>query len=556
MEWTLNLGGNVPERAAEGAAALRQEGSAAKETTSALAGLDEASKRGAALASSIASAKREMSLLKAARDSLASGGDAVDVEAYRSLTSQIDKAKASAASASESLAKMGMAGRDFKAELAATKAQQREEEKLRKEKESAAAQGSKAAKDTIASTKATTSELSKLAQGALLAGAAYAGLNSLGDLTKMAIGWRTMGQLQLVSYRATMDLRRAVAGVDAQPLVRAAERLEKNLSKSTVTGNALSGILTRGFDGAFRVVEKLEPMAEAFFQGALIGALELELGILKLEERFAPLVVAVENWVTSEDGMQTAAYAGAAALAAVGVSAAIATAPVLATAAAFVSVGNAIRAAIDLKKQWDGAAVWKKVKADATDATLGMMGMGNGQGGRDQDAQDRGRAAFEANQARFATARAASDGRSTGNDIGQGIVKGLDETASDVKAAGGRAADAAIQGARTKAEAHSPAESTARLGRDLDAGVVKGLGQGADAVQAAGEKALVPDVSGSGGGGSGGGGFSIQNLIGQLIIQAKGGDADAIAEALSEKAPEILQMALRALMPRIGIVNA
>lgn len=311
--------------------------------------------------------------------------------------------------------------------------------------------------------------------------AASAGIGGLGDLTKLAIGWRGMAQLQTISMRATMDTRRLFQGLDSSPLVRAAFNLEKNLSQSTVTGKALSGVLQRGFSGAFAVAERLEPVLSGAFQLGVLGALQLEGALLRTEIAAAPLIVAFEDFAESEAGAAVSAGAVSAAISTIGGVVAIATIPLR-------DMIKQLQLLSAFKKVWDsdGKDVAGVAKALGLAAPTTAAGAPAPAGGSKPQADGSAR----------------TSGHATGKDLGAGIVAGMADQEAAVRAGGGRLADAANQGARTKAEAHSPSEMTKRLGRDLGDGSIVGMDSKRDEVQAAAERSLVPDVSGGRGGGA------------------------------------------------------
>ncbi|MFT3773013.1 MAG: hypothetical protein QM820_47120 [Minicystis sp.] len=200
--------------------------------------------------------------------------------------------------------------------------------------------------------------------------AATAGVAGLAGLAKLAMGYAGMAKLQALVYQTQLNFRALFKGVDPSPVLRAFQQFSKNLSAQTVTGKALGDVLTRGFNSVFRLVEKLEPVASAAFQGMVLGALYAENALLKVEIALAPYIVAVEKAVGSADGLETAAYAGALALGVLAVAAASAAAPFIAAGAAITAVAAALRQAVSLYKEWKALSEDEKHKNRPQDVLL------------------------------------------------------------------------------------------------------------------------------------------------------------------------------------------
>jgi hypothetical protein len=537
MNYEVNLTGNVRQEATAGASALRDEADRAR-----------------ALAAGMREASREAAALRAARDALASGGDAVDVDAYRALSAEMDKASAKAAQLATELTKTGQAGRDFagedKAEKERTKAAEkaakdREQADTKAEKERQQAADKSAREQEKADTKAKKgaeerAQLVKDQTKALLAyGAASAGIRGIGDLTQMAIGWRGVGQLQMVSLKATMDLRRAVSGVDAQPLVRGATALERNLSKSTVTGRALSEELTRGFNATFSVIERLEPVAEGVLQTLVLGGLEAEIAWQRGRAAAAPLVVLIEDATSRVDGM------GASADAAVAIFEKMETVVEgVARAISFAAEKMDSLVKFSVRKVYDTPQFRADAEADRA---------------RDEQ-RKRAAAAEEAGPKevyRFEGGKLVArdiveGGVQTGQDIAAGIGKGIDAGIPAVRAAGARAGQAAVDGARgpAGADAHSPSRKTERLGGDMDEGAIRGMERDASGVAAAAAKALAPDVEPRPGQAGPAGGTTAGLSIGQIGPFHFG---ELTPQNMRQAAEEAVREGVRAALIRLGL---
>lgn len=472
--WRVDLEGNVPEAAARGGAALREE-----------------SQQAATLAAALKEAQRETAALKAAQSALAGGGQAVDVEAYRALSGEIDRAAGKAAGLATELAKTGQAGRDFDGEARSAKALAKETEDAAKAQQKEATAARRAAEEQHASSRKTIQETREQVAGvgALAArvgayGAALAGLHGLGDLASMAIGWRTLGQLQMVSWKATMDLRQAVRGVDAQPLVRAATALERNLSKSSVTGNALSGILTRGFDGFFHAVERLEPVVEFVFQGMVLGALETEVAFQKARGTLAPLIVTLEEAAGETDLISAAS--SAAAVGFQGLTVYVETAAK--------AIDFAYQSAVKLNDALGGIplAVLQRVP----DAAKALNSVYSGAGRALTAPLAQGADALQAFRNRDVDpGESAAGGEATGKATGEGVVKGIDSMIAAVFAAGRKLGEAGVTGARAGADAHSPSRATYKLGDDMAEGDIQGMRARAGDVERTAAEVLAPKVT-------------------------------------------------------------
>lgn len=546
MEFRVDIVGDT-DGADRGAAALREEALAARDTSAALARFGDGKAMAAAyadaksLAEGLKAARREVSSLKAAKSAL--GSSKFDLEATKAINEQIKAARTLANEKAAALAKTGLAGVDFAGSEAKTKAAAAEREKRAK---AASSEQEKDSKKFAASAEKTSSKIKELAKGALAYGAALAGIHGLYELTTMAIGWRTMGHLQMLSWRATMDIRRAVKDTDAQPLVRAFTRLESNLSKSTITGAALSGILTRGFNAFFGGVERVGPMLEGVFQYGVLGALKLESAWLDVRLETIPLTSALGSlgeeldkldW--SDDGASTWA------------STVEEIRGIADAAAGAVAKLNAV-----LRDFRESGAAQLQTNAKRN---LGMISEGEydrqrreNLGGKTWSPKGGGEG-FAAVGPGFDPGAA---GRGTGKALGEGIVKGLDETAPAVAAAGARSANTANQAARNAVGAHSPADATIKLGRDMGAGQVVGLDQSRPAIEAAGARNLgtgaIPGAPG-GGKGAGGAGLTIGALIGSLTIEMKGGASQDMRAQLLAMAPDLAQEILRILSARLGL---
>ncbi len=534
MEYRVDIKGDT-SGATAGAAALRDERAAAVDTTkaiqgvgSAVEGLHENTKAAAELAAALRAVAEGANAAKAAQQAAAPAFSTATDHDFKASKWETPPPSKGAADPQEQ-------------EQKAIKAKAAEEAKYQKAVDASDAKVKQAAGKAATYGKEGASSVATATKNVLAYGAALAGIGGAAELTKIAIGWRGAAQLQMLSYKATMDLRRAVAGVDPQPLVRGFAALEKNISKSTVTGDALSGILTRGFNGLFSLFEKGEPLIERAFQGMVLGALEVEDAWLDLRLAAQPLTKAIGDLLGSKVGMQGAADAGSAAFR-------VLAGTIEFTASALNKVVAAYRW-LDERARRSSMSEEERNRLDNADRAA------EEQAARDKATSARGReevyTSVNGAKATLTEVKPEQDAEGhfveTGKALGNGIVKGLDDTMAAVKAAGGRAADAANRGAKEKAEIHSPSALTRReVGRQLGAGVELGVDDMAPDIQAAAARSLVPDVGAGAGGGSGGAPMSF--TIGPIYITSNGQRPEDVREAARDGVHE----AFRELCIRLG----
>lgn len=328
--------------------------------------------------------------------------------------------------------------------------------------------------EMVTGAKSAAVGLADLVKGVVAYEAGLAGIHGLSDLGQLAVGWRGMAALQMTSYRAQMDVRRLVQGTDSTPLLRATAALEKNLSKSTVTGDALSGILTRGFNAGFQAIEKLEPAVSAVFQGMVLGGLEVEIAWQNIQAALAPVTVAFEDATKDVDGMGIAADRASGGFKAIA-GAAESTASALATAYGWWK-----------KIDWTGAPSWARPDSSMTKPPEGPAPTpGPAPAGLEVYSSVNGaKPVLDQGEAQAA-----------GKTIPDGMVKGMDDGAAAVRDAGKRLGTEGVAGAREGADAHSPSKATERLGDDMIDGAVNRLDGGAPDVARAAERAFTPPAA-------------------------------------------------------------
>lgn len=381
--------------------------------------------------------------------------------------------------------------------------------------------------------RAAVGRLTAAAKGAALSLFAVAGASGAMSLAQIAIGYRAVERLQMISFRAQVNLRRMFKGVDSKPLERSYMRLTDMLNTATPMGKALSEILTRGFNNTFKLIEHGTPYIEAFGQGLLLAALIGENAWLRLRIALVPVtsrlgavtdratllkavaygtaasVLALGGYMAATAviagghfalslaiGAKNAVMLGLSAVRAIpgvislGRAASTGAGPFLAVAAAITAVIVAADQFNKLRKEWD------------SDVLLRSIGIGKSDADRMNEKFDKEAAARKAagktsrvrEVATFADIKTAPPSSiAAGEQIGAGLAAGMLSKVADVEKAGAGLAAAADRGVKTKAEIRSPARLFRRDAREMGAGTEKGLEDSAPKVQRAAERALVPE---------------------------------------------------------------
>jgi hypothetical protein len=413
----------------------------------------------------------------------------------------------------------------------------------------------KAAKD--AEPKTSTGAGGGLAGGAKLALGAAGALASAAagaSILQLALGYKGMARLQMITARASFDMRRLFAGINPTPALDALAKFEKNFSTTTSTGRVLQAVLTRTFDGFFKAVAAAEPYATAFLEGAIGAGLRLEVTWLKARIALFPLTDAIDKVTGKIDGIGIASTAGGGALVALGGWALWTAAPFIVLAGAITSVSAAITQASKLMDEWDqnsAGEIWKKIKGDQKNFWLGEGHSDEDYGitsGADYDTVSRRKAlAAEHASSKVSAAPAAkSAGVETGKALGDGVVLGMAATEAAVAAAGGKLALAADKGVKAAAKIKSPSRLMRERGGQMGEGAALGIEDKAPRVQEAADRSLVPSASPGGGGraGAAGAGITIAQ-IGPFIIEGSAGKTGDLEAMLRAKIPQIADEILR-----------
>ncbi len=362
------------------------------------------------------------------------------------------------------------------------------------------AKAADSARSKMEKQRAAVGGLGVAAKAAALGLLAAAGASGAMDVARIAIGYRGMAQLQMVAYKAQLNLRGLTRGIDAKPLVNSFSRLTDLLNASTPTGRALTDILNRGFNGAFGLIEKETPYVEAFFQGILLGGYKIENSWLRLRIAAVPVTSQLGDLASKGTGLKVVAYGAALAVGVLAAKAAIAAAPFIALAAAITAVVVAAEQFSELQKEWDGDLILRSLglkgdqvddlnaKFDAEIAAARAKRAAGGQPPATRDVAQLPTAAVPK------VAAGESAAQKSGEMIGQGVAEGILSQVAAVEAAGGALAAAADRGVREKAEIHSPSRMTHRTAAYMGEGAEQGLEESAPKVQKAAERSLVPEL--------------------------------------------------------------
>lgn len=415
---------------------------------------------------------------------------------------------------------------------------------------------------------------------------AVAGVSGALGLAKVAIGYQGMARLQMISYQASLQIRSLFRGVDSRPLERAYLQFTKLFSLSTVTGQALSKGLTRGFNGLFQAIEKAEPYVSAFIRGMVLGALKVEGLWLRARIWLFPLTDALEDATGKIDGIKVAALAGMGAVgllaakatgilafggaaltagkaltllaakgAAAGLAATGAVAPFLAFAAAVGAVVAAGDQLSKLIKEWDTDLVLRSIGIGESDADrfnkkLDEEAAARKKAGKPSLVREVDRLPGAASGAPVGVPKppvekALADGRRAGAAMGDGIVAGLKAKEAEVAAGGAALAAAADRGVKQRAEIRSPARAFRRDAQQMGEGTRLGLKDSEQKVQKAAEESLVPSPRSGGFGGA----AAVPSI--QLTFT---GDINVGAGMRRSEVRESFDEAMTALAQQIGVM--
>lgn len=312
------------------------------------------------------------------------------------------------------------------------------------------------------------------------------------------IARRQMLSLDNQTTRLRRNLERIFSGLRLESFLSGIAQVADLFSQSTASGRALKSIVEALFQPMLDQLGRLAPLARAFFQGMVIGALLLAIAFVRvrsaLREAFGDSTL-----LKNTDLVRVALFAGAAAMfvfaAAVGIVAVALTglvALVGATVAAFAVVVGLVPAAI-----------------------VGLFMLGQAIGRTINDLRE-------------------IDVGSLASAIVGGLVAGLTAGASRVQAAMRGLAQSATRSFRETLGIASPSRVFAELGGQIGEGVMVGVDRSAGGVDDAVNRLVdVPE------GGAVGGTVSV--TIGDVVVQAgQTDDPDALAEAVRDRLADLL----------------
>lgn len=122
---------------------------------------------------------------------------------------------------------------------------------------------------------------------------------------------RIMMSLPMQANRLRMSLERIFSGVRIENFLSALNQITSAFGQQTATGRALKLIVETMFNPIFDAVGTLGPAIKRFFQGMIIGALLLTIGILTIRNKLRE-VFGDSTMLNGIDGLTIALYAGVA----------------------------------------------------------------------------------------------------------------------------------------------------------------------------------------------------------------------------------------------------
>lgn len=196
----------------------------------------------------------------------------------------------------------------------------------------------------------------------MAAGAAMTGhfVKKLADDVKARLGGiaaKQMLSLDVQSRKLHESFDALFRDLKVEGLLKALNMVTQLLSQNTATGRALKVLVETLFQPMINALETVAPLAKRFFQGMVIGALVLTIGILKVRNWFRKTFGDSEI-LKGLDMTKAALYAGVAVVSLLAAGAAMlaltfaaAAAPIIAVGAAFLGL---VRAGQALVRWWQG----------------------------------------------------------------------------------------------------------------------------------------------------------------------------------------------------------
>jgi hypothetical protein len=139
-----------------------------------------------------------------------------------------------------------------------------------------------------------------------------AGLQALDDAVQAKFGKAALAQTLSLSHQFTKlreDLAHIFDGVDVEPLLRGLRDVLSIFDQTTFTGKMLRSLAETLLTPLIAGLSTIAPIAKAFFQGLIIGALVAAIVFLKLRNAFRDVFGG--DTKSNIDWVKTAMYAGA-----------------------------------------------------------------------------------------------------------------------------------------------------------------------------------------------------------------------------------------------------
>lgn len=269
----------------------------------------------------------------------------------------------------------------------------------------------------------------------------------LGDIAR-----RRALSLDVQARRLRENISGLFDDVNIEGFLGELNELTKLLSTNSVVGRGLKSIIDAIFPPLLSTFRTPRPIAQAFFEGLVIGALLLTVQILRLRnwlrdtfgdnELFANLdlvKVALYTGVAAFGAFTVAVVAATAGLAALAAGVAMAAAPVAITVAAFISLGAAIAAGINRLVNTDWAGLGRSIIDGLVNGIRGGIGRVTG---AIRDLAGRARQTFERVMAISSPSRVFAD---LGFQLPAGIERGIEQGTPRVAGAVERMIDIPIE---------------------------------------------------------------------------------------------------------------
>lgn len=487
-------------------------------------------------------AKTELAALEAAQKTLASG-DSVDIEAYRKLNAQIDAAKKKVIGLQTEISKQGGAAFNV---AKYDKQQADQKAKLDKAQATRSEQLSKGAERNTQAIGMAGKAVGFAIAGAMAVGAvAVKGFSFIWEKA-LASQAQSQARLNAIQARFNQGLLDIGKKANLKPLLDGADRLAAMFGKNTATGQFMGQQVQRAFDLIGKAATAIVPYAEKAFAKTLIASIKAETGFYNLVTAAAKVGKGIADAITgtpgSLDTITSAAKSVKAAFdeldkagtsigqafsaiagnsTATGLIFSIMAAQVRTLVIVFGSVAKVISGvgtviggvgkiisgvfSGDATKAIQGfgdifvgviqassvAALGPlKLVANVIDAiTMSKLDLSGKVSSLEKSMDAMVKKGFEP------LTKAGTGTKEVGNQIGDGLIKGLDDKQGPIYEAGKKAAEEAIKGAKAGAEVASPSKKMRReVGFMMAAGVALGLLDGAPMVYDAAQDSLVPEV--------------------------------------------------------------